>query len=67
MRKLIAMLVMFVFLGAWIVGATTIGSSITGAPKWAQLLFYAVAGIGWAFPLKPLMLWMNRAPATPDD
>lgn len=29
-------------------------------PTWAQLIFYAIAGIVWIFPLKPLFAWMNR-------
>ena len=67
MRKLVAMLVTLSFLALWIAGAATIGSSITGAPKWAQLLFYIVAGIGWAFPLKPLMIWMNSGQSQTED
>ncbi len=33
------------------------------------LVYYIIAGTAWAFPLKPLMMWMN-APAknhTPDQ
>ena len=67
MRKLVAMLVTLSFLALWIAGAATIGSSITDAPKWVQLLFYIVAGIGWALPLKPLMLWMNSGQASNED
>ncbi|MGV6800502.1 MAG: DUF2842 domain-containing protein [bacterium] len=25
-----------------------------------KLIFYIIAGTVWAFPLKPLMLWMNK-------
>ena len=59
MRKIITILILLTYLAAWIFGAATIGSSITGAPKLLQLLFYIVAGIGWVFPLKPLFAWMN--------
>ncbi|MCG8443717.1 MAG: DUF2842 domain-containing protein [Caulobacterales bacterium] len=27
---------------------------------WSQLLFYAVAGVAWAPPLRPLLGWMTR-------
>lgn len=27
-----------------------------------QFAFYLVAGIGWAFPLMPLIKWMERKP-----
>lgn len=25
-----------------------------------DFLFFVTAGVAWAFPLKPVMLWMNR-------
>jgi len=28
-------------------------------PGWAQLIYYAIAGVVWIFPLKPLFAWMN--------
>ncbi|MEM9739311.1 MAG: DUF2842 domain-containing protein [Pseudomonadota bacterium] len=61
-RKPIAVLALFVILTIWIVVATSIGSTITGAPGWLQLIFYAVAGIGWIFPMRPIFHWMNSAP-----
>jgi hypothetical protein len=30
-------------------------------PTWAELIFYAFAGMVWIIPLKPLFAWMNRA------
>ena len=62
MRKIIAMLITILFLALWIFGAATIGSSMTDWPQLLQLAFYVVAGIGWVFPLKPLMGWMNSTP-----
>jgi membrane protein implicated in regulation of membrane protease activity len=29
-------------------------------PTWAELIYYAIAGIVWVFPLRPLFRWMNR-------
>ena len=30
---------------------------------WAvYLVFYLIAGTAWAFPLKPVMAWINRYP-----
>jgi hypothetical protein len=29
-------------------------------PTWAELIYYAITGIVWIFPLKPLFGWMNR-------
>ncbi len=59
MRKAIAMVVTLLFIAIYAAAAATIGSNITGAPGVVQLLFYVVAGVAWAFPLKPLMAWMN--------
>lgn len=50
------------FLGLWIWGAGTMGTQLATAPKWASLLFFVVAGIGWAVPLKPVFTWMNSGP-----
>jgi hypothetical protein len=38
-------------LGAWLLPAL---------PFWAELAYYAVAGVIWIAPLKPLFAWMNR-------
>ncbi len=62
MRKPIAMLITVLFLAVWATIAATIGSAITEWPQLVQFVFYVVAGIGWVFPLKPLMAWMNSAP-----
>ncbi len=61
-RRLIASIVVMLFLGLWIWGAGTIGTQLATAPKWASLLFFVVAGIGWAVPLKPVFTWMNSGP-----
>jgi len=46
-------------LGIWIWGAATIGTHLATAPKWASLIFFIVAGIGWVIPIKPVFHWMN--------
>ena len=58
-RQPAGILLILVWITAWCVGAATIGGLITGAPIWAQTPFYLVAGIGWIFPLKPLLRWME--------
>ncbi len=59
MRKAVAMAITLVFLAAYAILAATIGSWITDWPGVLQLGYYVVAGLAWAFPLKPLMDWMN--------
>ena len=59
-RKAIGSLAILVWLTVWIVGAATIGGMLATAPKAVTLLFYAVAGLAWVIPLRPLFVWMNR-------
>ena len=59
MRKLTGMVLLLAFLGAYIVIAIKIGEQLTDSHWLAQLVFYLIAGIGWALPLRPLMRWMH--------
>jgi energy-coupling factor transporter transmembrane protein EcfT len=61
-RRIVACLVVLLFLAIWVWGAATIGSMLVTAPKWLSLIFFIVAGIGWAVPLKPVFTWMNSGP-----
>ena len=61
-RRIVASIVILAFLGLWIWGAATLGTMLATAPKWATLIYYIVAGIGWAIPLKPVLSWMNSVP-----
>ena len=49
---------------AWIVGwsvlVVTAAAWIAALPVPVHLLYYAVAGIAWILPLKPLLRWMHR-------
>ena len=66
-RRLVASIVVMAFLVFWIWGAATIGTQLATAPKWASLIFFIVAGIGWAVPLKPVFTWMNSGPEDAGD
>lgn len=68
LRKLLVGVAVIMFIFAWAIAFAVIGSSLP-LPKWAELIFYATAGIGWAFLLKPLFAWLNRhaPPTDPDD
>ncbi len=59
-RKLVGMLVLLVGLALYIGLAVTIATTWLPGHWAAQLLFYAVAGVAWAIPLRPFMAWMNR-------
>lgn len=57
-RKALGSAVILVYLLLYVVVAVMIGERLH-ANAWASLAFYAVAGIAWVFPLRPLFTWMN--------
>ena len=61
-RRIVASIILLLFLAFWVWGAASIGSQLASAPKWLTLIFYVIAGIGWAVPLKPVFGWMNSGP-----
>ena len=65
MRKLIAILIFFVFITAYIVLIASFSGAIAALPVWFQPVIYIVAGIAWIFPLRPLFRWMNSGPGNP--
>lgn len=59
MRIALGSLALLVYLIAYVVVAVTLGGLLPQA--WPVLLvYYAVAGIAWVFPLRPLLNWMSR-------
>ena len=61
-RRILASVVLILFLAFWVWAAATIGTQLATAPKWLTLIFFIVAGLGWAVPLKPVFGWMNSGP-----
>ena len=62
-RKAIGCFGLLAYLGVYAALAATLGSVLSSLiPTWAQLVYYAIAGIIWIFPLKPLFGWMKRDP-----
>jgi hypothetical protein len=43
----------------WSVLVVSAASLIASLPQVVHVLFYAVAGIAWILPLKPLLRWMH--------
>ncbi len=63
-RKALGCGVLLAYLTLYAAGAGMLGAwLLPQIPNWAALIYYVVAGIIWIFPLKPLMLWMNRPPS----
>ena len=44
---------------AWSVIVVSASSLLAGLPWPVHLIYYAVAGIAWILPLKPLIRWMH--------
>lgn len=58
-KKLIGGAGLMVYLAAYVWAATAIFERLPQNVA-IQLVFVAVAGIGWGLPLRPLLNWMNR-------
>ena len=59
-RKAAGCLVLLAYLALYAAAAATLGAVLFArAPRWAALLYYALAGILWVAPLKPMFAWMN--------
>lgn len=59
-RRLLASIAILVFLAFWVWAASTVGTFLANANDWVTLIFFIVAGIGWAVPLRPILRWMNQ-------
>lgn len=57
-RKAIGSVLVLAFLCFWIWLATSLSVFVPDR-WWAQLPFFAVAGMGWGVPLLPLFAWMQ--------
>ncbi|HET9429288.1 MAG TPA: DUF2842 domain-containing protein [Allosphingosinicella sp.] len=50
---------MLLLILVWSVLVVSASSLLGGLPWPVQLIYYAVAGIVWILPLKPLIRWMH--------
>ncbi|OQW74945.1 MAG: hypothetical protein BVN32_11815 [Proteobacteria bacterium ST_bin14] len=58
-RKPAGALIMIASIIIWAVAIASASGVISGWPLVVQMLFYAVAGIIWIMPMKPLLRWME--------
>ena len=58
-RKLFGAFAITGFMALYIWVATLLAARLPDN-QFAQLAFYAVAGIAWGFPLFPLIAWLER-------
>jgi hypothetical protein len=60
-RKAIGCFALLAYLTVYAVLAASLAVMLAPAlPAWAELFYYASAGVVWVFPLRPLFAWMNR-------
>ncbi|HET9231315.1 MAG TPA: DUF2842 domain-containing protein [Vitreimonas sp.] len=61
-RKAIGCFALLAYLTLYALLAASLGVWLApSTPTWAELIYYAIAGVVWVFPLRPLFRWMNRA------
>jgi membrane protein implicated in regulation of membrane protease activity len=59
-KRALGAFAILIFLLAYIVLVASFASVIGAWPVWIQAVFYAVAGIVWVFPLRPVFTWMGQ-------
>ncbi|MBD3833764.1 DUF2842 domain-containing protein [Brevundimonas bullata] len=60
-RRFVAAVGVLLFLTFWVWGAVSINDRLPDI-WWLDLIFFAVAGIGWGIPLIPMLRWAEREP-----
>ena len=59
-RTGVGMLLILLVIAAWGIAVVLLAPLTRQLPFVVELLFYAVAGIGWIFPIRPLLTWMAK-------
>ena len=62
LRRAIGITTTITFIIVYVVFASIAGNLFLDKPIWIKIPFFAVAGIIWIFPLKPLYMWMKPKP-----
>ncbi|MEA3030767.1 MAG: hypothetical protein QOJ53_2074 [Sphingomonadales bacterium] len=58
-RQPVGILLILLLIGGWAVLIVSAAPLIDGAPAWAHIVYYLIAGIVWILPLRPLLRWME--------
>lgn len=58
-RNGVGLLLILMLIVLWSVAVVTLSPLVAQLPFVLELLFYLVAGIGWIFPVRPLLTWME--------
>lgn len=58
-RKPLGIALILMLIALWSVAVVACLPWIERLPVWGQLLVYAICGIVWVLPLRPLLRWME--------
>ncbi len=58
-RNGVGMALILLLIAAWSVAVAVLAPLVSQLPFVLEMLFYGVAGIGWIFPVRPLLTWME--------
>ncbi|NVD27496.1 DUF2842 domain-containing protein [Parasphingorhabdus flavimaris] len=60
LRKPAGIILMLLVILLWCGIAVTLIDYLDGLSFWLQLPAYIILGVGWIFPIRPLLTWMSR-------
>ena len=58
-RNGVGMALILLVILVWSIAVLLLSPLVARLPFLLEMLFYAVAGIGWVFPMRPLLTWME--------
>ena len=58
-RKPAGALLMIALIAVWAALVISVADTVGSWPVLAQLAFYAITGLLWVLPMRPLLLWME--------
>jgi len=60
-RKLVGSIVLFLWMTVFaLLAMALIGKLPDRPPVWVEPVLYAILGVVWILPLKPLFIWMGK-------
>lgn len=58
-RNGVGIILILLFILFWALGVLLLSPLVRQLPFLLEMLFYAVAGICWIFPVRPMLIWME--------
>lgn len=58
-RNGVGMMLILLLIAAWSAAVVSLAPLVSQLPFLLEMLFYIAAGIGWVFPVRPLLTWME--------